>query len=228
MASRGSVLHLSENLPLPFDRRVWMELNALQKGGFEVSAICPAGESWTLPHEVIDGIEIWRYPPPPPARGLLSYAWEFLYCWLQTARLSVTVLARRGFDVIHAANPPDTFWALAIVYKMFGKRYVFDHHDLCPELYVARFGERVARNALHRLLGRLEWAQFRVADLVISTNESYRGVATGRGRVPEDRVVVVRSGPSRERFATVRPVDPALKRGRPFLCAYLGVMAPQD
>lgn len=228
MASRGSVLHLSENLPLPFDRRVWMELNALRDGGFEVSAICPMGESWTAPHEVIDGIHIWRYPPPPPASGFLSYAWEFLYCWLQTLGLSVRVLARRGFDVIHAANPPDTFWAIAALYKPFGKRYVFDHHDLCPELYVARFGAARENSLPHRALRVLERAQFRTADLVISTNESYREVAITRGGKPPERVVVVRSGPSRERFATVRPVEPSLKRGRPYLIAYLGVMAPQD
>jgi glycosyltransferase involved in cell wall biosynthesis len=225
---RARVLHLSENLPLPFDRRVWMELSALRDGGHEVSAICPMGEPWTKAREVIDGIAIWRYPPPPPTRGALSYVWEFLYCWLQTARLSLVALSRRGFDVVHAANPPDTFWALGLFYKLFGKRFVFDHHDLCPELYVARFGPRVEGNLLHRLLHLLEWAQFRTADLVISTNESYRQVAITRGRVDPSRVVVVRSGPSRERFATVRPVDPGLKRGRPLLVAYLGVMAPQD
>ncbi len=228
MALRGSVLHLSENLPLPFDRRVWMELNALRAAGLEVSAICPMGEPHMAPYEVIDGIHIWRYPAPPPTRGFVSYAWEFLYCWLQTLRLSVVVLARRGFDVIHAANPPDTFWALALPYRLFGKRYVFDHHDLCPELYLARFGSERAGNIPHRALGWLEWAQFRTADLVISTNESYRQVALTRGRMRPDRVVVVRSGPSRERFATVRDVDPSLKRGRPHLVAYLGVMAPQD
>ncbi len=228
MATRGSVLHLSENLPLPFDRRVWMELNALRAGGYEVSAICPMGESWTAPFEIIEGIHIWRYPPPPPTRGALSYVWEFLYCWLQTARLSVIALARRNFDIIHAANPPDTFWALAALYKPFGKRYVFDHHDLCPELYIARFGEERTGNLFHRALGLLERAQFRTADLVISTNESYRQVAIRRGHVPADRVVVVRSGPSRERFATVRAVDESLKRGRRHLVAYLGVMAPQD
>ena len=228
MALRGSVLHLSENLTLPFDRRVWMELGALRASGLEVSAICPKGESHQAPYEVIDGIHIWRYPAPPPTRGFLSYVWEFLYCWIQTARLSIVVLARRGFDVIHAANPPDTFWALALPYRWFGKRYVFDHHDLCPELYVARFGEARAGNLPYRALRWLEWAQFRTADLVISTNESYRHVALTRGRVPPERVVVVRSGPSRERFATVRAVDPALKRGRPYLVAYLGVMAPQD
>ncbi|HEY6865945.1 MAG TPA: glycosyltransferase family 4 protein [Candidatus Eisenbacteria bacterium] len=228
MASRGRVLHLSENLPLPFDRRVWMELGALHAVGYEVSAICPMGESWTAPYEVIDGIHIWRYPEPPPARNFLSYAWEFLYCWLQTARLSLTVLARRGFDVIHAANPPDTFWAIAAAYKLVGKRYVFDHHDLCPELYIARFGEGKRGSPAFRVLEWLERMQFRTADLVISTNESYRRVALERGHVPPERVVVVRSGPSRERFATVRPVEPALKRGREFLVAYLGVMAPQD
>ncbi len=228
MASRGRVLHLSENLPLPFDRRVWMELNALRDGGFEVAAICPMGESWTTPREIIDGIAIWRYPAPPPTRGVLSYVWEFLYCWLQTARLSLVVLARHGFDVVHAANPPDTFWVLGLFYKLFGKRYVFDHHDLCPELYVARFGEARQGDLLHRALRALEWAQFRTADLVISTNESYRQVALTRGRVPPARVAVVRSGPSRQRFATVRPVDERLKRGRPYLVAYLGVMAPQD
>ena len=228
MASRGRVLHLSENLPLPFDRRVWMELGALHAVGYEVSAICPMGEAWTAPYEVIDGIHIWRYPEPPPARNFLSYAWEFLYCWLQTARLSLTVLARRGFDVIHAANPPDTFWAIAAAYKLVGKRYVFDHHDLCPELYIARFGEGKRGSPAFRALEWLERMQFRTADLVISTNESYRRVALERGHVPPERVVVVRSGPSRERFATVRPVEPALKRGREFLVAYLGVMAPQD
>jgi len=228
MALRGSVLHLSENLTLPFDRRVWMELSALTAAGLEVSAICPTGESHQAPYEVIDGIHIFRYPAPPPTRGFLSYVWEFLYCWVQTFRLSIVVLARRGFDIIHAANPPDTFWAVATVYRWFGKRYVFDHHDLCPELYLARFGAEREGNLAHRALRWLEWAQFRTADLVISTNESYRQVALTRGRVPPERVVVVRSGPSRERFATVRAVDAALKRGRPYLVAYLGVMAPQD
>ena len=228
MALRGRVLHVSENLTLPFDRRVWMELGALRDAGYQVSAICPMGEPWTARHEVLDGIWIWRYPPPPPARGFLSYAWEFLYCWLQTARLSLVVLARRGFDVIHAANPPDTFWALAALYKLAGKRYVFDHHDLCPELYIARFGESRRGSLAFRALEWLERMQFRTADLVISTNESYRRIAMERGGVEPGRVVVVRSGPSRERFATVRSVDPSLRRGRRFLVAYLGVMAPQD
>jgi glycosyltransferase involved in cell wall biosynthesis len=228
MALRGSVLHLSENLTLPFDRRVWMELSALKAAGLEVSAICPDGEGYASGHELLDGIHIYRYPAPPPTRGFLSYVWEFLYCWLQTFRLTIVVLAQRGFDVIHAANPPDTFWAVALPFRWFGKRFVFDHHDLCPELYLARFGDDREGTLPHRALRWLERCQFLTADLVVSTNESYRQVALTRGRVPPERVVVVRSGPSRERFATVRAVEPALKRGRPYLVAYLGVMAPQD
>ncbi len=228
MASPGRVLHLSENLTLPFDRRVWMELNALAGAGWQVSAICPMGDGGTAPFEVIHGIEIWRYPPPPPAAGLVSYIWEFLYCWLQTAWLTLRVSVRRGFDVIHTANPPDTFWAIALPFKLTGVKFVFDHHDLCPELYLSRFGAARAGSLPHRLLGWLEHMQFRTADLVISTNESYRQVAIARGGMRPDRVVVVRSGPSRQRFGVVREPEPELRRGKRFLVAYLGVMAPQD
>ena len=228
MASPGKVLHLSQNLTLPFDRRVWMELNALRAAGYGVAAICPMGDGGTEPYEVLNGIHIHRYPAPPEASGFLSYVWEFLYCWLQTARLSVTVLARQGFDVIHSANPPDTFWAIALFYKWFGKRFVFDHHDLCPELYLSRFGEQKSGSFLHRSLQWLERMQFATADMVISTNESYRQVALSRGHKSSDRVFVVRSGPSHQRFATIREPDPALRRGKRFLVAYLGVMAPQD
>lgn len=228
MASPGSILHLSQNLTLPFDRRVWMELNALKAAGYEVSAICPMGDGGTEAYEQIQGIHLYRYPAPPLASGFLSYAWEFLYCWLHTAHLTLRVLARQGFDVIHSANPPDTFWAIALLFKPFGKKFVFDHHDLCPELYLSRFGEQKSGSLPHRLLGWLERMQFATADMVISTNESYRQVALGRGGKAPDRVHVVRSGPSHQRFATVRAPSLELKRGRPFLVAYLGVMAPQD
>src|SRR5262249_10162040 len=228
MASPGRVLHLSENLTLPFDRRVWMELNALQTAGYEVSAVCPMGEGGSERHEVLNGIHVWRYPAPPPTPGFASYVWEFLYCWLQTLRLTLTVLARRGFDVIHSANPPDTFWAIALPFKLFGVKFVFDHHDLCPELYLSRFGDRRAGSLPHRLLQILERMQFACADLVISTNESYRQVALERGHMRPDHVRVGRSGPSHQRFATLRDADPCLRCGRRFLVAYLGVMAPQD
>ncbi len=228
MASPGRILHLSENLSLPFDRRVWMELNALAGAGWEVSAICPMGDGGTEPYEVLNGIHIWRYPAPPVTSGFLSYIWEFLYCWLRTAWLTLRVNAGRGFDVIHTANPPDTFWAIALPFKLFGVKFVFDHHDLCPELYLSRFGEGKAGSLPHRMLQWLERMQFRTADLVVSTNESYRQVALGRGGKRPGQVFVVRSGPSQKRFGTVREAEPALRRGKRFLVAYLGVMAPQD
>jgi glycosyltransferase involved in cell wall biosynthesis len=228
MASPGRILHLSENLTLPFDRRVWMELNALAGAGYEVSAICPMGVGGEKSYEVLNGIHIWRYPPPPETSGFASYVWEFLYCWLQTFRLTFRVLARRGVDVIHTANPPDTFWAIALPLKAFGIKFVFDHHDLCPELYLSRFGESRAGSLPHLMLQWLERMQFACADLVISTNESYRQVALARGHKRPNQVRVVRSGPSHQRFAVVRDPDPALKRGKRFLVAYLGVMAPQD
>lgn len=228
MGSRGRVLILVENLAVPFDRRVWLECGALHQAGYQVAVICPTGEGYTAPYELRDGIHIYRYPPAPPTRGFLSYAWEFAYCWLRTAWLSLRVLRRQSFDVIHACNPPDTFWLLGVFYRLLGKRFLFDQHDLCPEVYLARFGETRRGTLVHRALGFLEQCTYRTADVVVSTNESYREVALTRGRVRPERCFVVRSAPSRERFAVIRPVDPRLKRGRPFLVAYLGVMAPQD
>ena len=152
MASPGRLVHLSENLTLPFDRRVWMELGALKAAGWEVSAICPMGDGGTLHYEELDGIRIWRYPAPPATSGFVSYVWEFLYCWLQTFWLTLRVSVRQGFDVIHTANPPDTFWLIALPFKAMGVKFVFDHHDLCPELYLSRFGERRAGSLPHRLL----------------------------------------------------------------------------
>jgi glycosyltransferase involved in cell wall biosynthesis len=220
----GRVLILVENLPVPFDRRVWLESKALTQAGWLVSVICPKGGPWTRAYEEIEGVHIHRYDPPPPTRGAASYVWEFLYCWLQTARLTLRVAAGRGFDVLHACNPPDTFFALAAPFKLWGKKFLFDQHDLCPEVYVARFGREGFWYHGLRLLERLTYA---TADLVLATNRSYRETAIRRGGVEPERVFVVRSGPERGRFIGVPP-DPALKRGRPWLVAYLGVMAPQD
>ncbi len=223
-ASRRRVLILVENLPVPFDRRVWLESRALTKAGWQVSVICPKGAPWTASHEEIDGVHIYRYEPPPPTKGALSYLWEFFYCWIATAWLSLRVAFERGFDVVHACNPPDTFFLLGAFYKLFGVRFLFDQHDLSPEVYVSRFGREGFW--YHALLG-LERLTYATADLVIATNESYRDTAIARGWIDPDDVIVVRSGPEQGRFVGLPP-DPALKRGKPFLVAYLGVMAPQD
>src|SRR5688572_5209934 len=223
-ASPGRALILVENLSVPFDRRVWLEARALTRAGWQVSVICPKGPPHVAAYELLEGVHIHRYDPPPPTKGVLSYVWEFGYCWLATAGLSLRVARERGFDVLHACNPPDTFFALGAIYKLFGKRFLFDQHDLCPEVYLARFGRGGFWYRALRVLERLTYA---TSDLVIATNESYREVAIARGGVAPDRCVVVRSGPEVSRFQGVPP-DLAHKRGRPFLVAYLGVMAPQD
>ena len=220
----GRVLILVENLPVPFDRRVWLESKALTAAGWLVSVICPKGGPWTKSYEEIDGVHIHRYDTPPPTRGAASYVWEFLYCWLHTLRLTIGVAAGRGFDVIHACNPPDTFFAIGAPFKLGGKKFLFDQHDLCPEVYVARFGKAGFWYHALRFLEKLTSA---TADVVIATNESYRETAIRRGGVEPERIFVVRSGPERGRFVGMAP-EPALKRGRPYLVAYLGVMAPQD
>jgi glycosyltransferase involved in cell wall biosynthesis len=200
-----------------------MEATSLVQAGFQVSVISPR-KPGDAPHAIIDGVRVYRYKMYPPTRGLLSFIWEFTYCFVMTFWLSLVVWRRDGFDVIHACNPPDTYWLLGRFYKLFGKKYVFDHHDLNPELYESRFGKR---GWIHRILLWLERQQFRTADRVIATNESYRQVAIQRGGVSPERVAVVRSGPDLNRFYRVAPNE-SLKRGKRYLAVYLGVMGPQD
>jgi glycosyltransferase involved in cell wall biosynthesis len=226
LGSKTRVLIIVENLTIPFDRRVWMEATSLTEAGFQVAVICPTGGEYVRPYERLEGVTVYRYPAPKPTRGHLSYFWEFLYCWVMTAYLSLRVLRREGFDLIQACNPPDTFFLLGWFYKLLGKRFVYDQHDLCPEVYLARF-RRKSPNFLFRVLLVLERLTYAAADLVLVTNESYRETAITRGRVPAERVVVVRSAPDPRRFRQASP-DPSLKRGKRFLVTYLGVMAPQD
>ena len=218
------VLMLVENLPSPFDRRVWQEACALRDAGYVVSIICPTGKGCEKKFEAIDDIHIWRYNLPLEATGAVGYAIEYSAALWQAFFLCWKVLYQRGFDVIHACNPPDLFFLIGAPFKLLGKKFVFDHHDLGPELYEAKFGRR---GFFHRLLLQLEYWTFRTADLAIATNESYRRIATGRGRVPDGRVFVVRSGPSLERLK-ILPPDELLKCGRRYLVGYVGVMAKQE
>jgi len=231
MASTGKrarrVLILVENLPVPFDRRVWLEATALSRAGYGVSVISPKGTRRDMAsYELIDGIHIYRYRAPLNAHGPLSYLWEFCYCLVMTFLLSLRVARRHGIDVVHACNPPDTFFVIGVFYKLFGKRFIFDHHDLSPEMYQAKYeGEGSA--ILLRALLLLERLTFRAADVVITTNESHKRIAIGRGNVPPERVFVVRSGPDFDRLR-ILPPEQALKRARPHLACYLGEMCPQD
>jgi glycosyltransferase involved in cell wall biosynthesis len=224
LAAQRRVLFLVENLPSPFDRRVWQEAGALRDAGYAVSIICPTGRGCEKKYEVIDDIHIWRYDLPREGAGALGYLVEYSVALFFTFVLSLRVLQKRGFDVIHACNPPDLFFLVGGFYKLFGKKFVFDHHDANPELYVAKFGRK---GAFHRLLLLLERLTFRTADVSIATNESYRRIAMERGGMDPDKVFVVRSGPSLERMRVVPPVE-ALKHGRRYLVGYVGVMGRQE
>jgi glycosyltransferase involved in cell wall biosynthesis len=218
------VLILVENLPSPFDRRVWQEATTLRDAGYGVSIICPTGKGCEKKFEEIDGIAIWRYDLPVEGEGAIGYAVEYAVALASTFLLSLRVLATRGFDIVHACNPPDLLFLIGAFYKLFGKKFVFDHHDINPELYEAKFGRR---DFFYRLLLALERWTFRTADVSIATNESYKRIATGRGGMSPDRVHVVRSGPSLERLK-VLPPDERLKRGRRYLVGYVGVMGRQE
>jgi glycosyltransferase involved in cell wall biosynthesis len=218
------VLILVENLPSPFDRRVWQEACTLRDAGHVVSIICPTGPGCEKRFEAIDGIHIHRYPLPLEASGALGYALEYGAALAWTFVLAWRVLLTRGFDVVHACNPPDLFFLAGMFFKLLGKKFVFDHHDLNPELYEAKFGRR---DFLYRLLMKLERWTFRCADISIATNESYRRVAIERGGMRPERVFVVRSGPSLARLR-ILPPDARLRCGRRHLVGYVGVMGRQE
>ena len=218
------VLILVENLPSPFDRRVWQEARALQDAGYVVSIICPTGQACEKRFEAIDGIHIYRYPLPFEASGAAGYAVEYGAALAWSFVLAWRVLLTRGFDVIHACNPPDLFFLIGAFFRLLGKKFLFDHHDLNPELYEAKFGRR---DFFYRLMLKLEYLTFTFADVSIATNESYRRIAIERGCMPPARVFVVRSGPSLERLK-ILPPDERLKRGRRHLVGYVGVMGRQE
>jgi glycosyltransferase involved in cell wall biosynthesis len=218
------VLIIVENLPVPFDRRVWQEATTLQQAGYEVSIICPKGKGYEKGHEVIDNIYIYRHALPIEASGAAGYAIEYSWALFWEFVLTLRVLWTRGFDVIHACNPPDTIFLIGGFFKLFGKKFIFDHHDINPELYEAKFGRR---DLFYRLLVALERWTFRTANVSIATNESYKKIAVQRGGKRPERVFVVRSGPDLRRLKTVPPV-PELKHGRQHLVGYVGVMGKQE
>jgi glycosyltransferase involved in cell wall biosynthesis len=228
MSGKPHVLVIVQNLPVPLDRRVWLECRALKAAGYDVTVICPKGPGDPA-REVIDGVRIFKYRPAPQASGVLGYLVEFVYCWLRTARLSVKAWRTQRFDVLQACNPPDTYWLLARFWKRRGVKFVFDQHDLNPELFLSRFGTPTSRLAKAQLsfLTWLERKTYETADHVISTNRSYQRIAIERGGFDPADTTVVRSGPD---TTVMRPVHPAPgigPRTRHSL-AYLGIMGPQD
>ena len=227
-ASAGNarrVLILVENLPSPFDRRVWQEATTLHANGYIVSIICPTGKGYEKRYEELDGIHIYRYPLPLEGAGAVGYAIEYSSAIWNSFRLARKVRRERGFDLIHACNPPDLLFLVGGFYKLVSRtRFIFDHHDINPELYEAKFGRR---DVFWWLMLWFERLTFKMADVTIATNESYKRIAIERGGMDPDRVFVVRSGPMLDRLKILPPV-PALKRGRKYLVGYVGVMGKQE
>ncbi|HEV8014078.1 MAG TPA: glycosyltransferase family 4 protein [Stellaceae bacterium] len=220
------VLIVVQNLPVPFDRRVWLEATTLARNGDAVTVICPRMKGFNQPHEIIEDVEIFRYPLPIDAQGTLGFVAEFIWCFVMTSFLSFRVaLWGRGFDILHVCNPPETYWPLAWFWRCFGKAFIFDHHDLSPEMYAAKT-DRPSRLLIRALLW-LERRTFAAAQIVITTNESHRRIAIERGGQRPEDVFIVRSGPDLARFK-VMPREWRWSLGQPQLLVYLGEICKQD
>lgn len=219
------ILIVVENLPVPLDRRVWLEATTLTKAGYQVSVICPMARGWNAPYEVIDGVHIYRHRMPAEAHsGAVAYAREYgaaLWHWF---RLSHRVRRERGFDVIQGCNPPDLVFLLALWWRLRGVRYIFDHHDVCPELFEAKFGKR---GLLWRVMMLWERLTFATADVSIATNESFRAIAQRRGKMAAEDVFVVRSAPQTDRFIP-GPGNPDWRKGAGTVLGYVGVIGQQE
>lgn len=218
------VLFIVENLPSPFDRRVWQEATTLQQHGYEVSIICPTGKGYAEKYELLDGIHIYRHNLPVEAEGPMGYLLEYSAALFWEFYLAFKVLFSRGFDSIHACNPPDLIFIVGAFFRLFGKKFLFDHHDINPELYEAKFGRR---DIFWKLMIWCEWLTFKMASVSIATNESYKRIAIERGGMAAEKVYVVRSGPRLDRMQIIDPL-PNLKRGRRYLVGYVGVMGKQE
>jgi glycosyltransferase involved in cell wall biosynthesis len=218
------VLIVVENLPVPFDRRVWQEANALREAGMTVSVICPKSGAFNKSYETIDGIHIYRHPLFTDATSVLGYLCEYSCALFWQTLLAWKIFFTRGFDVLQVCNPPDLGFLIALQFKILGRKYIFDHHDINPELFEAKFGRR---GFLWKLIALIERINFRIADVVISTNQSYRAIAIERGKIDPGDVFVVRSGPDMARIQCPAP-DDTWKRGRSHLVGYVGVMGQQE
>jgi len=226
MTKVHKVLMLVENVPAPLDRRVWPEALALREQGFQVSVISPKGPTqYRESHTCIDGIHIYRYSVPQVGPKYIAYFVEYGVSLLMMFCLSLKVWFRHGFDVIHTSNPPDIFFVIGLFYRLFGKKFVFDQHDLAPELFKVMSKGRM--KTIYRLMLFLERCTYRTAHLVIVANESFKHIAVKRGGCPASKVFVVRNGPNLKHMKPVTP-EPELKRGYRYLLAYVGWMAVQD
>jgi len=221
---KRKILIIVENLPVPFDSRVWKEACALKDAGFEVTVLCPRGKSYNKGREVLEGVHIYRHPMPKEGNSAFGYVWEYGWAFFWEWLYTWWIFFARGFQVIQGCNPPDNIFLIALPFRIFGVRYIFDHHDANPELYYSKY-ER--KDAFYKAQVWLEKMTYRTADVVMATNESYKSLAVTRGHLDPQDVFVVRNGPDLAKFKLV-PVKPELKYGKPFLVGYVGTMSIQE
>ena len=219
------VLIIVENLPVPFDTRVWQEATTLAENGYLVSVICPKGKGYDADYEYLNGVHVHRHDLPPEGNGALGYAREYFCALREELRLAKKIYKERGFHVIHGCNPPDDIYMVARRFKKKGVDYVFDHHDICPELFEAKFGK--ASGLLYKSQLWLERQTYKHCAFAFVTNESYKQIAISRGGMKEDKVFVLRSGPKLERLK-ITPAKSEIKRGRRFMVGYVGVIGQQE
>ena len=221
---KRKVLIIVENLPVPFDSRVWKEARSLQENGYEVTVLCPKGKGFERGYECLDQVHIYRHPAVAEGNSPLGYILEFSFALLWEICYSWWIFFRRGFHVIQGCNPPDDIFLVALPFKLFGVRYIFDHHDANPELYLSKYEKR---GTLYKAQVILERLTYRVSDVVMATNESYRGLAMSRGGLASEDVYVVRNGPDLDTFVAVPP-KPEWKFGKAFMVGYVGTMSIQE
>ena len=225
MSLKGKhILIIVENLPLPFDRRVWQEANTLTEAGAKVSVICPQMKGYTQSFETINGIDIYRHPLPIEGSGVSGYLVEYCTALFWEFVLACKIFLKNRFQVIQGCNPPDLIFLIALFFKIFGVKYVFDHHDINPELYVAKYDKT---GFFYNCMLWAEKLTFKVADYSIATNESYKKIAVRRGQMSSEKVTVIRSGPKLDRLKLTKG-DVKYKRGRAFLVGYVGVIGEQE
>ena len=219
------ILIIVENLPVPFDTRVWQEATTLVENGYIVSVICPKGKGYTEEEEILDGVHIFRHNLPKEGNGAVGYLKEYISALREEIRLAKKIYKEIGFDVIHGCNPPDDIYMIAKKFKKYGVKYVFDHHDICPELFEAKFGHK--RGLLYFTQIWLERQTYKNCFFAFVTNESYKKIAIKRGKMSPDRVIVLRSGPKLERMRIIPPIE-SIKRGYKYMVGYVGVIGQQE
>lgn len=224
ISTQKSCVIVVENLPLPFDRRVWQEANALKEAGWAVSVICPKNDKFPESYVCINDIHIYRHPLPLEASGKIGFLLEYGSALFHELRLLIKIYRKHGFDVIQACNPPDLIFLVALPFKLFGKKFVFDHHDICPELFSVKFNKK---GLLHKAMLFFEKMTYLSADMVITANDTFRNLCVSRTGKDANKVVSVYSVPDHKNMHRVEPRTD-LKQGKRLLVGYIGIIGNQD